>query len=121
MNEHKITCEQIEKNNRWIAICSCGRWRSSTYILESDAESAGEGHKFRGDSHLTALAQFTRGRTAANLRSELKWYEDQAEDPFNSEKDRKMWKILADELRPRVVQKNAEDDDQMLLWAPEEG
>jgi hypothetical protein len=66
----------------------------------------------RGDAHNRALAQFRRGRTS--LRTELRWYEEQAQDPTNSEQERAMWAMLADEIRARAEPDNNEGQDQ--LW-----
>jgi hypothetical protein len=98
MADHEI--EIIRNRDRFTAVCSCGRWKSASYLAREDAETKGEAHMVRGDQHLRALAQFSRG--AAQLRTEWKWYVEQAENPLNSEAEREMWQQLADELEPRV-------------------
>jgi hypothetical protein len=110
--KHEITVHR-NRNKRWFAACSCRRWTSNTYLLRNEAITAGEVHVFKGDAHLRALAQFQRGKARVNLASELKWYEEQAENLLNSREDREMWQLLADELRPRV---HASDEDQMTLF-----
>lgn len=114
--DHKITLER-NRDKKWIALCSCGRWVSNKYQLRSDAESAGEIHVFKGDNHLRALAQFDRGKTRVNLSSELRWYEEQSENPHLTDNERDLWKMLADELRPRVATNTSDDPgDQLTLW-----
>ena len=113
--EHNITLDR-NRDKKWVARCSCRRWVSNKYQLRSDAESAGEIHVFKGDGHLRALAQFDRGKARVNLGSELKWYEEQAENPHLTDDERDLWKMLADELRPRVQIKVEDDDAQNTLW-----
>lgn len=114
--EHSISLEK-NRDKRWIARCSCGRWTSNKYLLRGEAESVGEIHIFKGDGHLRALAQFNRGKSRVNLAAELRWYEEQANAPHNSKEVREQWAMLADELRPRVIVDDP--DDQLTLWDPE--
>lgn len=101
-----------EKNPRYVAICSCGRWRSEGYRDRSDAETKALAHETQGDEHIRALAALGRG--SASLRSSYRWYVEQSEDPFLDEEQRAMWRRLADELRPRVQGATREADEP--LW-----
>lgn len=105
---------QVESNDNglWVAFCSCRRWRSKPYKDWSDADAAGDAHVVRGDEHLRAIAGLRHGRTT--LRAELRWYEEQANDPMNSQKEREMWQLLADDLRPRAI--GADNEGQLELF-----
>lgn len=119
MSDHQITIftARTPDGPRYAAICSCKRWRSKYSAEENHARSAGDVHQYKGDQQNRAAAQFDRGRaqTVRTLSSELKWYEEQANNPLNSEKDRELWQALADELRPRV--QGPPDEDQLGLFS----
>lgn len=111
MTDHEITYTR-DADHKHVAVCSCARWRSKGYKIRTDAQDAGDAHVVRGDEHNRAIAQFNRGQ--AQLRTELKWYEEQSENMLNSEKDREMWTLLADELRKRLG--DAPDEGQLGLF-----
>ena len=112
-HEIEIATEPDKDRVRYIAVCSCRRWHSTAYLDRDDAVKKGEAHMVRGDQHLRALAQFSRG--SAQLRSEWKWYVEQANNPLNTATDREMWQRLADDLEPRV-KAPTQDEGQDALW-----
>lgn len=116
MAEHEIEIHRYvppgKNNQHYIAICSCTRWRSAPYRERETAETKGLAHVTRGDAHVRALAAQDRG--TSSLRTQMKWYLEQSEDPFSTPEQREMWKRLADELRPRV--EGATDQDDVPLF-----
>lgn len=102
--EHVISVADGETtgrgDRRYIAICSCGRWRSSPYATRGDALDNAERHRIHGDLH--NRAQAAMGRGPSTLATQLVWYEKQAADELNSAADRKLWQQLADEARERL-------------------
>lgn len=102
-----------KKNTHWIAICSCGRWRSEPYREYDDAEKKGLAHSSRGDLHNRANAAADRG--AAQLRTTYNHYVQMSKDPFVSDSDRVMWQRLAEELRRRV-EGNPDDPGDVALF-----
>lgn len=116
MTDHEIEIHRYvpkgKNNQHYIAICSCGRWRSDPYRERDNAENKGEMHMVLGDDDLRKQAAFDRG--TSTLRAQYKWYTEMAEDPFTPEAHREMWQRLADELRPRVVGADADTDDPLF-------
>lgn len=104
MAEHHVQILRLipkgKNNHHYVAVCDCGRWRSEPYREREHAETKGLAHTARGDAHLRALAAQDRG--TSTLRTQFRYYTEQAEDPLNSDEDRELWRQLADELRPRV-------------------
>lgn len=111
MAEHAIHIERL--GPKFFAVCACTRWRSKGYETRENAEDAGDAHVVRGDEHNRALAALQRG--GGTLASELKWYEEQAVNPLNAAEDRRMWAMLANDLRPRVKSASPSGDDQPLF------
>lgn len=110
MSDHVI---EIQRNGTdFVAVCACRRWSSKAYKTRVDADDAGDRHVVRGDEHNRVLASFNRGTT--RLATELKWYEDQSENPMNSKEEREMWRLLAEEIRPRV--QRPPDEEQQALF-----
>lgn len=111
MTDHQTTMNHIDE--RWVAVCLCGRWRSDAYVERDDAENKALAHEIHGDNHLRAVAQFERG--PQQLKSAAKYAHEQAEDPSVPEKDRKLWRRLADDLANRASVKlgpaGADDDN----------
>lgn len=112
MAEHVTRIERFtpegKNNTHYIAICSCGRWRSDPFRERETAEKKGMTHEHRGDEHLRALAAFERG--TSSLRTQYNWYTAQAKDPFNTPEQQEMWQRLADELSPRVQPATDQED-----------
>lgn len=102
---HEIEIHRLvpkgKDNPHYIAVCSCRRWRSDPFRARSDAVDKGLMHSDRGDLHNRALAAANYGKRP-QIKTELQWYTDQANDPLNSDKDRLLWQNLADELADRM-------------------
>lgn len=110
----KIVSQRSDGVTTYVGVCSCGRYSTKPYKIRTDAQDAGDAHMVRGDSHNRAIAQFQRGHTAKHLKSELKWYEEQADNPMNSPSERETWAGLASELRTRM--NGSDESEQQALF-----
>jgi hypothetical protein len=112
VTSHKITIEPCippgSKNKHYIALCSCRRWRSSPYRDREQAETKGLAHSVRGDAHVQALAAADHG--SPRPETVLQYYREMSEDPFTDDKDRDMWRQLAEELADRLKGDGTEQD-----------
>lgn len=98
---------------RFVGICSCGRWRSGQYPTRGDVVDKTQHHSLNGDAQNRAAAAMNRG--ASPLRTQLAWYDRQAQDPLNSEADRETWQQLADDVRERLrPQQETEGQDSLF-------
>lgn len=112
MSDHQIKVRYADEGKH-VAVCSCGRWKSNLFLDPQDADDAGTAHQIRGDLHNRAIAAAHRGTSP--LKTQLKWYEEQAADMMNTAAQRQQWQILADELRPRVTGGPPQGDDEALF------
>ena len=82
-------------NGQWRAVCTCDQG-SPYYPHKWEASEWSEGH-------LALMRSIhTLGEPTPSLRHQYQWFRTQQADPLNSERDRALWKALADELEHRV-------------------
>lgn len=110
-SQHQITIKRV--GPKFIAVCTCQRWRSSSRATRADAERDGLAHESRGDEHNRVLTAMQRG--GGTPASEARWYAEQAENPLNTKEEREMWQRLADDLARRVKVKGPSESDLPLF------
>jgi hypothetical protein len=111
MADHSVVIQRV--GPKFVGVCSCGRWRTPPRVTRDDAETLGLAHEARGDEHNRVIAAMAHG--GGTPASELRWYEEQAENVLNTKEEREMWQRLADDLRRRVKPKGPTEADAPLF------
>lgn len=105
MSNHRLTIRHLDHQYR--AVCECRA--TSTYGTRQEAEDWGIKHL----EQIQKVRAHLRGRTPS-LATQLAWFNEQADNPNNSARDRELWRQLADELEHRI--RSDEPDEQEGLW-----
>lgn len=99
MADHKL--KVLGADGAWQGVCSC-LTRSPRVLIRQQVEDWWYEH--RADVQRARAALSTKTPSLATTRD---WYQKQADNIENSPKDRRQWKILADELTARLGDKTA--------------
>lgn len=95
-----------QQDGQWLARCTC-LVPSVTYAQEWEADDWRMRHE--------RVVQQARAHLLAtpSLKGMYDYYVKMAEDTANSPEDRAQWRILAEELKPRVI-RSTEDEPELF-------